>query len=91
MVLQFDETMDRASVEAGFSLMYTVPSPTPAAGVFSWSTDNKTMTFNPNVAMEYLRVYTITLLATATDTSSVPLEQTYTATFTTVRDVPDIK
>jgi len=66
--LTFTRPMDRASVEAGFSV-------TPAVvGAFEWSNNDRTVTFVPAVPFSAAMNYTAKLLGSARDATAVTLD-----------------
>jgi subtilisin family serine protease len=66
--LTFTRPMDRASVEAGFSLTPTV------AGTFEWSNNDRTLTFAPTAPFGVAINYTAKLLGSAMDTTGATLD-----------------
>ena len=73
----FSEAMNATSVERAFSITPTV------SGTFSWSEDNKMMTFTPIGGLRYNTLYTVTIANNATDLSGINLSENYTWSFTT--------
>ena len=53
--MEFNQPMDRASVEAGFTLTDPCGPATAIAGSFSWSSDSTQVTFTPRVASTMTR------------------------------------
>jgi len=75
--LVFDQPMDRASVEAAWSISPTV------AGQFRWS-DDRTVSFVPEGTLERGQRYRVTLAATARNAEGTPLEEAVSFDFSTV-------
>ncbi len=75
--LIFDRPMDRASVEAAFSLSPYV------VGSFSWP-DESTFRYQPNTPWSRDTAYKVALGTGATDRESLPLNEAYTFRFRTV-------
>ncbi|MCK4392045.1 Ig-like domain-containing protein, partial [Candidatus Bipolaricaulota bacterium] len=75
--LVFDRPMDRASVEAAFSL-----SP-HMAGAFTWS-DGRTLCYRPAPLLARDQTYEVTLSTAATDPEGHPLKEAYRFCFRTV-------
>jgi uncharacterized protein YfaS (alpha-2-macroglobulin family) len=75
--LTFDQPMNRASVEAAFSITPT------AAGAFSWS-DDRTVTLAPTSALQRGTRYRVTVAATATNAEGKALEEEATFDLGTV-------
>ncbi len=75
--LTFDEPMDRASVEAAFTL-----SPT-AEGSFAWAGD-RTVSFAAEDGLERATRYRVTVADTAQNVEGTPLEEAVTFDFSTV-------
>ena len=69
--------MNTTSVERAFSITPTV------SGTFSWSEDNKTMTFTPIGGLRYNTLYTVTIANNATDLSGINLSENYIWSFIT--------
>ncbi|MBX3065268.1 MAG: Ig-like domain-containing protein [Anaerolineae bacterium] len=77
VTLYFNQPMDRASVEAAFSV-------TPAVqGTFSWS-DDATVTFKPSASLQRATEYTFHLGATAKSADGSPLKDTYSLRLQTI-------
>jgi N-acetyl-anhydromuramyl-L-alanine amidase AmpD/methionine-rich copper-binding protein CopC len=68
--IMFSERMDRATVEKNFSITPAVP------GAFVWETDNRTMTFSPNVYMAFNTQYTVVIDTGAHNYFAKGLDQT---------------
>ena len=67
IVIAFDEPMNRTSVEQGFALN---PSMT---GAFTWSADNRTVTFRPDLELEAGATYVVVVDSRAKDMAGNPL------------------
>lgn len=68
--VSFSEPMDKASVQVAFAV--TIPA-LSNVGVFSWSADGKTMTFNPNLSFDYGATVAWRLNVGAKDLAGNPL------------------
>lgn len=75
--IRFDLPMDIASTNAAFQL-----SPV-AQGVFTWSDENKLLTFNPSLPYLKSTEYTVTLSQTAKTKWNIPLGKDLTFKFIT--------
>ena len=82
VVVTFSEPMNRASAEAAFTIQPGIN------GVFSWSADNRTMTFQPDRALDPGRDYYVTIGTNAKDVAGNALPQTVTFSFTPVATLP---
>lgn len=83
----FSEAMDPESVQAAFRLQETFPGSTslgPAAtGVFTWSQENRRLTFQPAARLKAYRSYRVTIGATAQSAPGGPLGADFQWTFQT--------
>jgi len=66
--LRFNRPMDRESVEAAFSIT------PPTAGHFLWSPRNDVLLFEPDTRFAFETAHTVTIAATATDTTGNALD-----------------
>ncbi|MFA4987222.1 MAG: Ig-like domain-containing protein, partial [Candidatus Brocadiia bacterium] len=85
IVLEFSEAMTRATVEGAFSLR-EVGSTSVITGAFSWSTDSKTVTFNPASNMGFAKNMMVALAVEAQSAGGIPLQAPYSSFFTTADD-----
>lgn len=69
--LTFNQAMDPASVEAGFSLQHVG---LPVQGQYSWSEDRSVMTFRPDERLERNSLYALALTSQAKAAGGTPLE-----------------
>jgi hypothetical protein len=67
VTVTFSKAMNRATVEQSFFISNGV------AGTFSWSVDNKIMTFTPGATLPSATVFSLTVLETATSSDGIPL------------------
>jgi len=81
IVIQFSEPMDRVSVEAAFNL--SQEGGARVAGAFSWSADNKTLTFTPTEPLAAGKTYRVTVGPGAEDQAGNPPAAPIVSTFTT--------
>ena len=77
ITLDFNKPMNISSVEGNFSISPSVN------GVFTWSNDNKSVTFDPSTNLKYSTKYTISIYWNATDENGNVMLENYTFTFTT--------
>lgn len=80
VAVTFSEPMDRASVQASFSLT-AAGQTTPAAGTFAWS--GNTMTFDPSATLAQGKTYTGRISTGARDASGRALASEKSWRFTT--------
>ncbi len=82
IVITFDEAMNRASVEASFSI-------TPDMnGAFAWSADNRTVTFLPDRTLLPATDYFVAIDSSAKDMAGNTLSGSTTFSFTTLATPP---
>jgi YVTN family beta-propeller protein len=85
IIVFFSEPMNKASVEAGFTLSWTDSNGTKTAGgSFSWSDDNTSFTYTPSGSLRENTTYSIKLQISATDLSGNHMQNIESRTFTTV-------
>ncbi len=77
VVLTFDQPMDRASVEAAFTISPTV------AGIFTWESE-RTVRFAATGGLKRGERYRVTIAATARNVEGTPLAEAVTFDFSTV-------
>lgn len=77
LTVTFDQPMDRASVEAAFSLSPDLP------GLLLWS-DAQTLTFTPTNGFPVQKNYTLRIDKTARAINGIPLEADYTTELRTL-------
>lgn len=82
IVLTFNQPMDTASVEAGFSLIR--PDSSPVSGVFSWNDARTEVTFKPAELLERGSVYGLVLYGSSRSLGGTPLGQDFAASLQTV-------
>ena len=70
IVIQFSEPMDRGSVEAAFNL--SLEGGAEVAGTFSWSADDRTLTFTPTEPLGKGKAYHVTVGPGAEDLAGNP-------------------
>jgi subtilisin len=80
VAVSFSEPMDRASVQAAFSLGRTSDG-APVSGAFSWS--GNTMTFKPSTALAQATSYTARVASGAVDAAGNKLAAEHASGFTT--------
>ncbi len=83
--VEFNQPMDRATTEAAFSLVASGGRAQPTAGSFTWSDEDRLLTFKPSALLEYGNLYNVTVAASARSASGgLTLGQDVAWTFSTV-------
>jgi alpha-2-macroglobulin len=85
IAVTFNQPMDRASVEAAFSVAADAGQ-TIATGTFAWSDDSTIVTFTPNAVLRRNTAYRLTVAATALSASGGAMAEPYTDSFITLPD-----
>jgi hypothetical protein len=80
MVLQFNTPVDPITAQTGFSM---VAGSSPVLGNFTYSTDDRTVTFTPVSPLTTTTSYTVSYSAQVTDTAGNPLTNPGSFSFTT--------
>jgi N-acetylmuramoyl-L-alanine amidase len=75
--IKFSRPMNRSAVESAFSL-----NP-ETSGIFTWTTDNMSFTFKPDLPYQRKQVYTVTITPQATSIWNVGLAESFSFTFST--------
>ena len=65
VVLQFDDQLDPITVQTGFSM---TNGSTPVSGVFTYSSNDRMVTFTPSAPLTASTIYTVNYTAQITDT-----------------------
>ncbi|UCE39200.1 MAG: Ig-like domain-containing protein [Thermoplasmata archaeon] len=102
IVIRFSKSMDHSSVEGAFSYEYPGllwPYDIDDGNV-SWSSDSRTMTFEPDEQLDYETVYTVIIDSSAKDEDGITLDgnrnglpeadDDYSWTFTTIKEPPKL-
>lgn len=79
--MTFSEAMDKTSAQIAFA----ITSPTGHTGVFTWTTDGKTMTFYPDVDFNYGETVKWRISTAAKDLSGNPMTVDFTSSFRVIR------
>lgn len=82
--LTFNQTMDRASVEAAFSLLGPDDSPLP--GAFSWNEASTEMTFTPAALLQRSTNYSLALNGSAHSQGGAAIGQDFVAVIISVQE-----
>ena len=81
VVVTFSEPMDKADVQAAFSISHGNP------GVFSWNPAATVMTFNPGASLPYGANVTLSISHTAADAAGLEMEDDFDANFKVLRQL----
>jgi len=83
--MTFNRAMNTSSCEGNFSIYPSI------VGVYTWSNENKTLTFTPSSHLEYSTTYVLTINQNASDTLGYNLLSNYTWSFITEEEVSNKK
>jgi hypothetical protein len=83
IALEFDESMNEQETGNAFSLM---KEGTQVQGTISWSDDGETLTFIPDIPLEYGTTYQIQVSTDAEDLDGNRMESVFEVFFTTIEE-----